>query len=301
MKIPTPVVRLATRALVKTQKNSPTLLLGAGVVGVVTSTVMACKATLKLQELVEDGKLRGTVDDIRELQHEHYSEQDRRRDLALVYTKTAISITKLYAPSVTLGALSLGCLVGSNRILNTRNAGLMAAYATLEKGFDEYRARVLEEAGPEKERELRYAKGVEHIKNEDGTTTTVLAKKNPDVVGKVGASIYARFFDEHSPNWSRTPAYNQMFIRCQQNYANDLLRARGHLFLNEVYDMLGLPRSMEGQVVGWVLGNREGVGDEYVDFGVFEGDVWSAQQFINGDERSILLDFNVDGVVHDKI
>jgi hypothetical protein len=87
-----------------------------------------------------------------------------------------------------------------------------------------------------------------------------------------------------------------MFIRSQQNYANDLLNARGHVFLNEVYDMLGIERTSAGAVVGWVRGN----GDNEIDFGVLN-DLHSGQRFINGDERSVLLDFNVDGVVYDLI
>ena len=121
--------------------------------------------------------------------------------------------------------------------------------------------------------------------NDDGVETYTLKPDN---------SIYARFFDETSTNWQRTQGYNQFFIQAQQNYANDLLKSRGHVFLNEVYDMLGLERSKAGAVVGWVKGN----GDNYIDFGVFQGDEWNAMRFVTGDERSILLDFNVDGVVY---
>lgn len=108
-------------------------------------------------------------------------------------------------------------------------------------------------------------------------------------------SPYARFFDEASANWVKDPEINHIFVQCQQNFANNLLIARGHLFLNEVYDMLGIDRSSAGQVVGWVI---SGDGDNFVDFGMFEA---HSARFVNGYERSILLDFNVDGVVVDKI
>jgi hypothetical protein len=118
-------------------------------------------------------------------------------------------------------------------------------------------------------------------------------------VGPDGASIYARFFDPTSTSWSKEPEYNLIFVQCQQNYANDLLRARGHVFLNEVYDMLGIPRSQAGAVVGWIL-SQDRTTDNYIDFGVFD-DEKNARDFVNGYEGSILLDFNVDGVIFDKI
>lgn len=286
MKIPSGVTRLAGRQILRIQSKSPTLLLAAGIVGTVTATVMACRATLRLEEALDNNLAR--VGEIRDLQHVEYSENDRKRDLALVYTQAAISITKLYAPSVALGVVSLGCLVGSHRILSARNASLMAAYATLEKGFAQYRERVAAEVGSDREKTLRYGQ----LERDEETGKTTFESTGSDL------SVYARLFDECSRNWNRTPSYNQVFLRAQQNYANDLLRARGHVFLNEVYDMLGLERTKAGAVVGWTLGHG---GDEYIDFGVFEGDVWSAMRFVNGDEKSIMLDFNVDGVIYDKI
>lgn len=286
MKIPSGVTRLAGRQILRIQSKSPTLLLAAGIVGTVTATVMACRATLRLEEALDNNLAR--VGEIRDLQHVEYSENDRKRDLALVYTQAAISITKLYAPSVALGVVSLGCLVGSHRILSARNASLMAAYATLEKGFAQYRERVAAEVGSDREKTLRYGQ----LERDEETGKTTFESTGSDL------SVYARLFDECSRNWNRTPSYNQLFLRAQQNYANDLLRARGHVFLNEVYDMLGLERTKAGAVVGWTLGHG---GDEYIDFGVFEGDVWSAMRFVNGDEKSIMLDFNVDGVIYDKI
>jgi hypothetical protein len=287
--IPAPVAKAMAHKALTAQKHSPTLLLAAGVVGVVASTVMACRATLQLDEILEADQQK--LKDIRVVadQNEDYNKNHKAKDLTVVYTRSAVAISKLYAPSVVLGAVSLGCLVGSHRILTTRNAGLMAAYATLEKGFDEYRDKVVRELGLDKERELRFGTEVVEETGDDGKVRTSL---------KAGSSIYARFFDEASRNWVKTASQNQLFLRCQQQYANDLLKTRGHLFLNEVYDMLGLERSKEGALVGWIV---DGNGDEYVDFGIFDGDLWSAMRFVNGDERTVLLDFNVDGVIYDKI
>ena len=285
--VPKPVLRLVGRPTLLAQAHSPEILLAAGVVGVVSAGVLACRATLKLDEVLLDAE--NTKEKIHSADLVNYSETDKVRDLALVKVNTARRVVRLYALPVGLGVVSIGAIVGSHRVLSTRNASLAAAYAALDKGFAQYRKRVIEAVGPEKERELRYGNElVETVDEETGAKTYSL---KPDV------SIYARFFDECSRNWQRTLGYNQIFLQCQQNYANDLLRARGHVFLNEVYDMLGLERTKEGAVVGWVKGN----GDNYIDFGVFEGDQWSAMRFVNGDENSILLDFNVDGVIYDKI
>lgn len=282
------------RQILHAQKHSPAVLFGIGVVGVVTATALACRATLKLDEVLErHAETMEQIDISVEDGLEGYSEEDAVRDKAIVYLRMAMDVGRLYAPAVLIGISSIAALTGSHIILSRRNVATAAAYAALDRGFREYRDRVREALGAEEEAKLRYG----------GDDVTVVEETDEGPVTKTvkrasKGSIYARIFDEGSANWSRDPGYNQMFVRCQQNYANDLLQARGHVFLNEIYDALGLPRCKEGAVVGWL---RNGSGDGHIDFGVFEGDTWSAIRFINGEERSILLDFNVDGVIYDKI
>jgi hypothetical protein len=142
---------------------------------------------------------------------------------------------------------------------------------------------------------------VEYV--EEGKDGPVI--KTMQVPGSDSASPWVRIFDECSVNWSRDPGYNQMFLSTQQSYCNDKLRAQGHLFLNEVLDLLGLARSPQGAIFGWIYDpNRDmkqNPGDNYVDFGIFEGDRQSGWRFAMGHEKSVLLDFNVDGVIWDKI
>lgn len=279
------------------QKHSPTILFVAGTVGVVAAAVLASRATLKLDEvLTEHEKTKLDMDLTLKRPNNNYTEELHRRDGLVLMAKTAGRITKLYAPAVVVGALSIAALTGSHVVLTRRNAAVMAAYAAIDKGFREYRDRVVAKYGPEEDQHFRYGEQIETELSEDTDLGTKVQKVK--VLGGKNVSIYARFFDESSPSWDRAPHYNQFFIQCQQNYANDKLRAQGHLFLNEVYDMLGLERSPEGAVVGWVL---NGGGDCFVDFGVFNGDKYMGQEFVNGSERSILLDFNVDGVIWDKI
>lgn len=286
--------RVGNRNLLIAKKHSPTTLFVIGVVGVIATTILASKATLKLDEVMDESQSK--IDEIKECDDPDYSDGDRQKDMAITYTKMLVGVAKLYAPAVVIGFASVSALTGSHVIMTRRNVALTAAYATLDRGFREYRQRVSDELGINKEREFRY--GVEKHTivedTEEGPVTREIKRPTSN-----SASIYARIFDENSPQWAKDWAYNPIFIKCQQNYMNDLLRTRGHVFLNEVYDALGLPRSKEGCVVGWV--NNSETGDGYIDFGVFEGDTHSAMLFVNGHERSILLDFNVDGVIYDKI
>ena len=284
------------------QKHSPEILAGVGVVGVVASTVMACKATMKLNDILEESK--ETRDKIREVEsnpryEEQYSHEDAKKDLTINYTQTGLKIAKLYAPAVILGSASLGCLLASNDILRKRNAALSAAYMTVDKSFKEYRQRVVDRFGEEVEKEIRYNIKAEEVTStvvaEDGSETTItetVKTMDPNLY-----SDYAKFFDEASPYWQKDPEYNFMFLKSQQQYANDLLKARGRLFLNEVYEMLGIDKTKAGQIVGWVYNPENPIGDNFVDFGIFDMSKERVRAFVNGYEPNILLDFNVDGDV----
>lgn len=282
----------------KLQKHSPQLLFVAGAVGVVGTVVLASRATLKLEAVLDEHqKWAEKMEVTRDADLDDYTEDDYKKDKLKLYVKTSLNIAKLYGPSALLGVASIAMLTGAHVQQNRRIGALTAAYAALDKGFQEYRKRVIEEVGEEKERELRYQVGEKTIVEETAEGPVTISAKYI----KTGLSPYARVFDAaSSTSWSKEHGYNQMFLKCQEDYANDLLRARGHLFLNEVYDMLGLERSKEGQVVGWVLDG--GTSDNFVDFGIFDKhNLYEALQFVNGSNDAIWLDFNVDGVVYDKI
>lgn len=292
-------VRNAARQLLVTKKHSPTIMFAAGVVGVVATVVMASKATLKLEEIVDETQqklaLAKTLHDTEgDDEGKKYTETDYKRDVVVVYTKAASRIAKLYGPAFVVGTVSIGCLAGAQIVLNRRNAGLTAAYVTVEKAYQKYREQVVKEFGPEKDADIRRAMLETPPWDEDETENVV---KVTDTRGE-----YSFLFDETNPNWKREPTYNQMYLRSQQNYANDLLRARGHVFLNEVLDMLGFEHTKAGSVVGWIANaDTVGDGDGYIDFGIFTGDRWTGQRFVAGDEKSVWLEFNVDGIMYDKI
>lgn len=288
----------------KVEKHSPEILLGVGVVGVVATTVTACKATMKLNDILDEcAETREKIKEVAENPNyeDQYTEEDAQKDLTINYVQTGVKIVKLYAPSVALGVFSVGCLLGSHNVMQKRNAALSAAYLTVDKSFKEYKQRVIDRVGEEVEKEIRYGIKAEEIEttvqNEDGTETTVT--ETVKTMDPTLYSDYARFFDEASPYWQKDPEYNMVFLKAQQQYANDLLRAKGRLFLNDVYEMLGIDKTKAGQIVGWVYDEENPNGDNFVDFGIYDMSKERVRAFVNGYEANILLDFNVDGNIWD--
>lgn len=294
------------------KKHSPEILVVTGVVGTVVSAVMACKATTKLHDVLEDTKEKidlyhqGAEDG--QVQSEvngeivvvDYTKEDCTRDISIAYAQTGLKLAKMYGPALALGAVSItGILVGHN-ILHKRNLALAAAYTAVDNGFKQYRGRVVERFGEKLDKELLYnikSKEIEEtVVNEDGTETTI--KKTVEVADPVGAmSPYTVCFDETCTGWVRDAERNKFFLLRQQDYANELLKTRGHLFLNEVLDMVGAKRTEAGQIVGWVYKENNETGDNYIDFGIFNIHSEASRNFVNGWEKSIWLTFNVDGPI----
>lgn len=304
LQIPSSVTRSIHRVGFKIKKNSPEILIVAGVIGTVASTVMACKATLKVNEVVDNAKtdierIHKAVEKGETKHGVPYNVDDSKKDLAIVYTQTGVDFVKLYGPAVVLGALSITGIVSSHNILRKRNLGLAAAYAAVDKGFKEYRGRVIERFGKELDHELRHnikAKEVEEVVvMEDGTEQVV--KTTVKVADPNEISEYARFFDETCLGWERNAEYNLATLKGVQSWANQRLKEEGFLFLNEVYEALGMQKTQAGQVVGWVYDESNPDCDNFVDLGIY--DIYNEQKrrFVNGYEKSILIDPNVDGNV----
>jgi hypothetical protein len=288
------------------KKHSPEILVVTGIAGVITSAVMACKATTKATailentkaelELIHDGVENG------EIQGQEYTPEDGKKDTSIVYAQTGLKLVKTYAPAVAIGLVSIGCILASNNILKKRNVALAAAYTVVDKGFKDYRGRVIERFGKELDRELKYnikTKEVEEtVVNEDGTESTV--KKTVEVVNPNDFSMFARCYTDGCKGWDKDAEYNLAFLKSTQSYANEKLRTEGYLYLNDVYSMLGFPKTREGSVVGWVYDPKNPDLDNFVDFGFYD-DLKNprCRNFVNGDELSVWLDFNVDGYVYE--
>lgn len=296
--LPNAVTSRVSMLLLRTRKHSPTILFAGGVVGVIGTVVLASRATLQLEEVLEEHNRQ--LDDIREVEANpaipNYTADKAKQDRVVLYVQSSVTIVKLYGPAVLLGAASIGMLAGSHHILNRRNAAITAAYAALDKGFREYRERVSKELGEDKERQIRHGleKKTIEVTDEKGK------KSKKEIVVSHGPSEYARLFHEQNNNWQRNPEYNMVFLQLQQSFLNDRMRANGFVLLNDAYDALGFERTKAGCVVGWIRDNEDG--DGFVDFGLFDDfQQHKVFDYMIGVEREILVDFNVDGIIYDKI
>ena len=296
------------------KKHSPEILLVTGIISGVTAAVMACKATTKLDDILDKAK-----NDIEEIHYyenhpeelaEEYPAETVKKDLTLVYARTGFNIVKLYAPAVTLGGLAVTSILASHNLMRGRNAALAAAYATVDNGFKNYRNRVVDRFGEKVDKELRYnvkAKEVDEVVTDENGEDKVV-KKTVEVANVDQYSDYSRIFDETCAGWVKDPEQNRFFISQVQKHANEQLQRKGYLFLNDVYEMLGFQRSRAGQQVGWIYDPRNPYhkGDNYVDFGIMDCYTGNEKHderkraFINGLERSVIIEFNVDGDILSK-
>lgn len=292
----------------KFKKHSPEILVVTGVIGVVGAAVLACRATTKASKIVEQAK-----EDLETINHcvenpeslpEPYTKEDAKKDTTIVYAKAGLQVAKEYAPAVVLGALSIGAILGGHNILRKRNMALGAAYAVVDTSFKEYRKRVIERFGNELDKEIRYnvkAKEVEEtVVDKDGkekkVTKTVKLADSP-----AKATPYTFCYDVGCEGWQKDPEHNKWFLLQQQNYANEKLKAQGYLFMNDVLESLGLPKTKAGQIVGWRYRPSDPTIDSYVDFGIFDMSKPENVDFVNGYERSVWITLNVDGPIYDKI
>lgn len=281
----------------KGRKYSPEILLLLGIAGVVTGTVLACVATTKVPDVALDKE-----DDLADMHDRLDTEGDVnlpeiKKETTAIYVKTGMRYARLYAPSVVMTGLSVSCLVASNVLLRRRLIGVTTAYAAISQSFKEYRGRVVERYGDEIEKEIRY-----NIKPKEIETTITDAKgktkKKTETIKVADPSLYtdfARIYDDGNIGWTKDPQVNLMFLKCQQAAATQRLERQGYLFINDVYEMLGFPKIKEGQAAGWVYDKENPIGDNFVDFGIYDITKASTKDFVNGYERSIVLDFNIDG------
>ena len=281
------VTRLAGRAGLVLSKHAPTILTAAGTAGFIGTTILASKATLKVEETVaEETALLVKVHEAHEAGK--LEDKDALHDKVILYTRMTTKLAKLYAPALIIGAASIVSLATGHGIMLKRNASLAAAYAAVDQAFKTYKKKVESKFGKDAVIDALVSTAEEDLTKNELTMEAIAAVD--------GVSPYGVIFDETNNNWSADEDLSMLHLKCQQQYANDILQTRGHIFLNEVYKMLGFPHTPAGAVTGWVKGN----GDNFVDFNIFEG------TFEGEDEKGRTvtkwaLDFNVDGVMYDKI
>ena len=286
-------------AVLLTKKFAPQILLGTGVVGIIATTVLASKATLSLEEVLD--KHRDDIAVVNEVAHiktsEEYTSTHHKRDLTLIHMRTFKELGKLYALPVGLGILSISMIIGAQGIQYKRTGAAIAAYKTVETQFNRYRDRVREEFGTEKDEEFARTYRSEGVVDEEGRETV-----NITIDGKkLNDTLY--FFDQDNVNWKNSPEYNLSYVNAQQTFANQLLNARGHVMLNDVLDGLGIDRTPEGAILGWVLDREHAEGSKYIDFGIVDCQSPNSRIFgTQGEEGPcVMLDIKTDGIIWDKI
>ena len=289
-KLPQGISTKLGKSVLTVKKFSPETLTVIGIASVVTSTVLVARATLKAQPIVKD--IRGDIDALKGARDEDNAKEINQA-IVKRYAGGSLDLAKVYLPSVSLGFAGIGCFLGAHGIMRRRNVALAAAYKVAEGTIAEYKKRLVEELGEEKAEEITRGVITEETKDENGKSQKISRVDSERV------SMYARVFaKESSSEWQSEATYNLMFLRTQQAYFNNILTHRGYVYLNEVYKALGFEPTRAGQVVGWKLGENE---DNHVDFGIYDADSQQKRMFINGDERSVWLDFNVSGVILDAM
>lgn len=291
------VRNLASRVMLKLRKVSPELALAGGIACGVGAVVVGCIASRHVDDII--GETRAELDDLQERVEEGVIENPKKEAFG-IYSKAAWKFTKLYAPTVCLTMTSVGLTMASHGILSKRYVGLSATYSALDGAFKDYRRRVRESLGEDAERILAGGGVVENnirVVDENGNVEN--KKGNNLVIKKHKNSPYEFDFNRFTAKnvWEPSAEMNDLRLRNAQSYFNDLFNARGHVFLNEVLDYLGMARTPEGAICGWV----KGAGDDYIDFGYW--DSFKRDYEIDSDlcVKNIHLNFNCDGVIYDMI
>lgn len=300
------ITRAAGKVGLVLSKHSPAMLSVIGGVGVVATAVLASQETLRVKEVIEPHVenlelISATLED----ESKQYSDQDALHDRTVIYARLGRDLLKLYAPALVVGVLTIASIAASHRISAKRIAGLTAAYGALDQSYRRYRGRVEQALGEEGMKEL-------DTKIREQAKKDIAERRKPDadiseigdsIFDLAGASQYAVLYDENAATWNKNRNLSMSILRAQESYANDLLNCRGYVMLNEVYAGLGLPQTSAGAVVGWIR-KDDGGADGYITFGD-----WDANYFddiykdVDGvcEARRWILDFNVDGVIWDRI
>lgn len=298
---------LATKAgqiLVKTKlgikKHSPEILVVTGIGTGIVAAIIACKQTIKANDIIAEARKNlQSIENVKELAANNeveYTKEDEQADRETIGKQVTVGMVKTYALPVGLGILSITCILAGHHILKKRNVALAAAYSALSTDFMNYRKRVVDKYGKDVDFMLKNGLEKQIVANQVVDPETGEVKETKEEVLTYDGdklSQYARIFDEvGSTQWTPSADHNRAFLLMEQNYFNERIRTRGYIFLNEVYERLGFRPTKAGSVVGWVYQNADYEG---IDFGIFSAHTQKAQDFLNGDEASIILDFNVQG------
>lgn len=308
MKLFNTIITFAQNKVVAPVKHySPEIALVGGIGLTIAGTILACRATLKSKDVIDEtndklDKLESELDSNEKYEDDSDLEKVEchvEQEITRVKIDMLGKLAKEYILPAAVYSAGIGLTLLSHKLQSDRIAALCAAYGTLNSAFIAYKERVEDVLGKEKAEVIE--EGVSESAIEKGINEKDLKKVDGFDPRKI--SPYARFFDESCKQWSpdlSKGGNNFDFVREIQDYMNLKLESRGYIFLNEVYESLDIPPTEAGQVVGWMSKENGGV-DGYIDLGLYSPYNTAVRQFVNGNEPSILLDFNVDGVIIDKV
>jgi len=288
----TKIGRLIGRGALIVQKHLPTILTAVGITGWVGTTVVSSSNTLKMPDILAEHKNR--EEEINAKQ-EFMTSKEFRKAKTQEKLRFCKEVAKNYALPVGMGIASTAAIGFGHASLLDRNAKLLATCASLDKAYKALKAKMQGDIPEEVEKEA----SEEAKEGKEGQERGYLWEYDP------AARPYAVIFDELNPNWYYNPVRRWQFLQDAERLANEKLQSKGHLFLNEVYEILGYSDSQAGAVVGWFINKedllkdpRRAYSDTYVSFGL---DTPEAKRFRDGDEVGVLLDFNVQGVIFNML
>jgi len=304
-----------TRMKLKLVKHAPAIMMGVGMVTIGAGVVMACRSTLKVDDILERHKdllenARSLPDQVNPVDNTEIDEKTVRKEVAKVYGHTALSIAKLYALPAGLIVTGYFLSISGFVKLHKYAAGVTAAYDTLLISHNKLKKAVIDDQGVEKYHEYMYGKGKKKTVeaktvNDDGeeiykNTQAIIMEDGREIPLSGYAQLYARGI---SKQWDANEWYNRTYINGRMEMLTVKLIDRGHVFLNEAYEALGFPHTKEGSVIGWIYDPSDPDSVDHVEFDVHE--VWLPE--VNKDDKPIYevayyIDFpNLSGVILDKI
>lgn len=283
-------------------KHAPTILSVTASAGVIATGYLAWKAGTRFEDVEgrDWDRRKECLRNADTIPDEDVPKIERKNRILFI-----LDTVRTVTPAAIVGAATITMIYFSNSISKKRLAAMGAAYATLQTAFDGYKRTMVEALGKESVEKIlkpklpNVGKSAEEILSSDNKSDA--ANVSDAVVNSLKAlSPYARIIAEESSTcWDPNEDYTSQNLAAVQLWANRRLERKGHLFLNEVFDQLGLSRTREGAVVGWL---KNGEGDNYVSFGDFDASIYRvpSDDYTRVDSNFI-VDFNVDGVIWDRI
>lgn len=286
------------------KKNSPEILVGAGIATLIGSLVYTVIGTLNTGVDVTNA-----VCEIDEVENDDsLMEEERRKKKHGIYINAGLNIARNYAPAVTLATVSAGCLIGSNAIMRRRAFSLAAAYSALDSTFSDYRTRVIDEYGDEVDKKMRYGlttKEVEVEQIDEETGEVVKTKATVTDADESATTVWYKRQYELSdgtvivnPNWQPNKDLNTTFVLAQIAWFNGRLSRGEHVWQDDIYKELGIPVDgyrQEAHVLGWTPDKN---GEKYIKCRLYNKE--ESGEFISNDDGDLLLAFNPDGMLYYK-